>query len=366
VKTVPVRNPVGRFQAQVVEYFGEARSIDLQVFEDDSKSILSRNDSPDLGFRYSLNPYRGCLHACAYCYARPSHEQLGFVSGTDFDRKIVVKPRAPALLRQAFDHRSWSGELILFSGNTDCYQPLEASYQLTRACLEVCLEYGNPVHVITKSPLIERDLELLVALDRRARATVSVSIPFWDAKIARSLEPYVATPARRVGIIRRLAAAGLEVTVNVAPLIGGLGDRDLPKVLEAAADAGARGAALIFLRLPGNVRPVFEERLREALPLAAERVLARTREVRGGHWNDPRFGSRFSGEGEYAAAVRRLFDATTARLGLNQQRAHPRAPRAPFARPPRPGQQLDLFAPDGGAARDGAARTSGAAHVRRR
>ncbi|MBK8995716.1 MAG: radical SAM protein, partial [Myxococcales bacterium] len=285
---IRVENPPNRFERELVEYFGAAPKAELEVYEDQSRRILSENDSPDLPFRYSLNPYRGCFHGCAYCYARPSHEYWGFGAGTDFERRIVVKPRAAALLREAFEKKSWSGEPVIVSGNTDPYQLLEASYGLTRACLEVFAEYHNPVHLITKSPLIERDLDLLVRIAAVTRVGVAVSVPFWNPDSARALEPYVASPARRMQTVRTLSAEGIPVCVNVAPMVPGLSDRDVPPVLEAAAAAGARAACLIMLRLPGPVQQVFEERVREALPLAAERILARTREVRGGKLNDAR------------------------------------------------------------------------------
>jgi DNA repair photolyase len=275
------------------------------------------------------------------CYARPTHEYLSFGAGTDFERKIVIKPDAPALLRERFEKSSWQGELIMLSGNTDCYQPLENTYRLTRGILEVCAEYRNPVHVITKSPLIERDLELLVRLEREASVGVSLSIPFWNPDTARKLEPFVTTPERRMRAAQRLAAAGIDVTINIAPLILGLGDRDVPAILEAAAAAGVKRAALIPLRLPGAVKQVFEERLRAALPLSAEKVLRRTREMRGGKLYDSRFGQRMSGEGEYFQTTQHLFETTCKRLGLNQEYRLER-PNT-FRRPTDAGGQLRLF-----------------------
>jgi DNA repair photolyase len=277
------------------------------------------------------------------CYARPTHEYLSFGAGTDFERKIVIKPDAPSLLRAAFEKQSWRGELIMLSGNTDCYQPLENEYRLTRGILEVCAEYRNPVHIITKSALVERDLDLLQRLNAEASVGVSISIPFWNVETARKLEPYVTTPQRRMKAVERLAAAGIRVTVNVAPLILGLGDRDVPAILEAAAAAGARGASLIPLRLPGAVKDVFTERLRADFPLAAEKVLRRTREMRGGKLYDARFGARMSGEGEFFQTVERLFHQQCERLGLNKDEGH-RAPRpSTFRRPTDKGGQLRLF-----------------------
>jgi DNA repair photolyase len=276
------------------------------------------------------------------CYARPSHEYLGFGAGTDFERKITVKPEAPKLLREAFERRSWKGELIVFSGVTDCYQPLEASYRLTRGCLEVCAEYRNPVGVITKSPLIERDIDVLQALAKVADVGVTVSIPLWDREHAHAIEPQVASPQRRMQIIERLAKAGLDVGVNVAPMIPGLGDEDIARILEAAAAAGARRAGFVFLRLPGNVATVFEQRLREKLPLRADRVLARIREARGGKLYDSRWGVRGRGEGQYAEAARALFESTARRVGLATGFMGGDEPTT-FRRPDRPGRQLPLL-----------------------
>ena len=352
----PVSNPPNPWLSSEVEYLpDEMPEARLEIFEDHTRTILATNDSPDVGFEFSVNPYRGCQHACAYCYARPGHEYLSFGAGTDFDRKIVVKPHAPELLRAAFDKPSWKGDLVVFSGVTDCYQPLEASYRLTRGCLEVCAEYHNPVAIITKAPLIERDLDVLCRLAEVARVGVSVSVPFWDPDKARAVEPFVATPQRRIKTIARLAAAGIDVGVNVAPVIPGLGDEDMAEILTAAAAAGAKRAAFIFLRLPGAVAPVFEERIRANLPLRAERILSRVREARGGKLNDPRWGKRMEGEGAYAEAAYALFDKTCKKLGLNQRertmRAHAPddtiaaddAPETTFRRPPRAGDQLKLL-----------------------
>src|SRR3954470_8731519 len=315
----------------------------LEVYKDHTREILATNDSPDVGFSWSVNPYRGCLHACAYCYARPTHEYLGFGAGTDFERKITVKPEAPKLLREAFERRSWKGELVAFSGVTDCYQPLEASYQLTRGCLEVCRDYRNPVCVITKAPLVERDIDLLVELSKVARVSVSVSIPLWDRDHARALEPQVATPQRRMQSVARLAPAGIDVGVNVAPVIPGLGDADIPAILEAAAKAGAKWAGFVFLRLPGSVAAVFEQRLREQLPLRADRVLSRIREARGGTLYDSRFGVRGRGEGPYAETARELFESTARRVGIATSFTGAGEPPATFRRPDRPGRQLPLL-----------------------
>jgi DNA repair photolyase len=325
MRAVPMSNPPNPWATTEVEYLEAPPDVKLEVYEDHTRNILSKNDSPDVGFTYSVNPYRGCFHACAYCYARPSHEYLSLGAGTDFDRKIVVKPRAPELLRAAFAKKSWRArqgrETVVFSGVTDCYQPLEASLRLTRGCLEVCAEAANPVGIITKAPLVERDIDVLQTLARVASVHVTVSIPFWDADKARAIEPYVATPQRRVRVVETLARAGLEVGVNVAPIIPGLNDQDIPQILSAARAAGATHAGRVLLRLPGSVKAVFEERLRAALPLSADRVLHRIRETRGGQLYDPRFGARGRGEGGYALAIEALFRATARRLGFQQHGA---------------------------------------------
>ena len=340
-----ISNPPNPWASPAGYYLEVVPRAGLRVFVHQSRAILATNDSPDLGFRFSINPYRGCFHGCAYCYARPGHEYLSFGAGTDFERKIVVKPEAPALLRDAFDQPSWKGDFILYSGVTDCYQPLEASYRLTRGCLEVCAEYKNPVGIITKAPLIERDVDVLLELHRAARVGVTVSIPFWDPDKARAMEPYVATPQRRVRTIERLARAGLSVGVNVAPLVPGLGDEDMAHVLTAARDAGAVRANFVFLRLPGPVKLVFEQRLRETLPLRADKVLARVREARGGKLYDARFGARQRGDGPYAETAMALFEATAQRLGLATGCIASDEPTT-FRRPLRRGAQLALFGDD--------------------
>lgn len=341
MRRIPLSNPDNPWEKSAVRYEPSERPEQgLELYEDQSRSIVSENESPDLGFRFSLNPYRGCAHGCAYCYARPSHERLGFGSGSDFERRIVVKPRAAELLRARFEQRSWKGELLVLSGNTDCYQPIEARLGLTRDCLAVCAEYRNPVHIITKSSLVVRDLDLLSELARVASVGVSVSIPFWDEKTARAIEPYAPSPKRRVRVIRELSQAGIPVVVHVAPLIPGLSDADLIPILEASRDAGAVAAISIDLRLPGNVAEVFEARLRSEVPLRAEKVLARTREMRGGKLNDPRFFSRMRGQGAYAHTLAGVFLATSRRLGFG---AFPEPRTGTFRRPGPPGSQLRLF-----------------------
>jgi DNA repair photolyase len=342
VPSRPISNPPNPWLTTDVEWL-EPRPARLEVHQDASREILSRNDSPDVGFTWSVNPYRGCLHACAYCYARPYHEYLGFGAGTDFDTRVVVKPRAPELLRAAFERRSWKGEVVAFAGGTDAWQPLEASYRLTRRCLEVCADYRNPVTVVSKAALLVRDVDLLSRLRREARCSVAVSLPYLDEGVARALEPLAPAPRRRLETIARLAEAGLEPTVLVAPVIPGLDD-ELPRVLAAARDAGAAGAGWQLLRLPGPVKGIFEARLREALPARAERIMHLVRESRQGELDDARFGRRFRGEGPYAEAIGDVFRLTCGRLGLDVARPSDAAGRCDTFRRP-PGPQRELFPP---------------------
>ncbi|MBX5482907.1 MAG: PA0069 family radical SAM protein [Myxococcaceae bacterium] len=342
MKTRPVANPPNPWASTGLEYLEEIPRAELIIYEDHTREIVAHNDSPDIGFDWSVNPYRGCVHACAYCYARPSHEYLSLGAGTDFETRIHVKTKAPELLRATFERPSWKGELLVFSGVTDCYQPLEASYQLTRRCLEVCAEFRQPVAIITKGVLVERDVDVLQQLVRDAHAHVRVSVPFWDEDTARAIEPYVATPKRRLRAIETLAKAGIPVGVNVAPIIPGLSDEDMPRILAAAKDAGATSAAYVMLRLPGHVKDVFEERLREKLPLRAERVLHRIRETRGGQLYDARWGVRGSGTGLYAETIAALFERTARKVGL-QTRCSPPPERTTFRRPAGRNGQLDLF-----------------------
>lgn len=345
LRRLTVQNPENRFQRLQLEYDeGETPEQGLQLYDDDSKSILSENKSPDLGFRFSLNAYRGCAHGCAYCYARPSHEYLGWGAGSDFERRILVKRRAPELLRAAFERPGWRGDKVVISANTDAYQPIESKLELTRQCLAVCAEYRNPVHLITRSALIERDLDLLTRLRDEAWASVSVSVTFWDAEVARAMEPYAPPPKRRIETIARLSAVGIPVVVHMAPLIPGLSDSDLIPILEAARAAGAIAAMTMPVRLPGSVKDVFIQRLQQALPLRAEKVLRRIRELRGGKLNESQFFARQRGEGRYADAIFATFDATAKRLGFSEL---PPAREGTFQRPAKVHGHAPATAPKG-------------------
>lgn len=295
----------------------ERRRPETQFYDDASNTVLTPNDSPDVGANWGLNPYRGCEHGCAYCFARPFHDYLGWSSGLEFETKILVKRRAPELLRAELSARKWKPETVMISGVTDCYQPAERRFQLTRACLQVFAEFRNPVALITKNFLVTRDLDVLAELARHQCAAVTLSITTLDAGLAGKLEPRASRPEHRLRTIRLLADAGIPVGVNVAPVIPGLTDHELPAILEAAAAAGATRAGYIALRLPHTVKDVFIQWLDAHEPGKKQRVLDRVRELRGGKLYDARFGTRGRGEGVFAEQLRQLFAVTTRRFGLN-------------------------------------------------
>jgi DNA repair photolyase len=309
-----------------------------QFFRDSSKSILSENNSPDLGFRYSINPYRDCEHGCAYCYARPTHEYLGFSAGIDFETKIMVKERAPELLREKFMSRSWQPELIVVSGNTDCYQPAECGFQITRKILEVMNEFKNPVGVITKNALITRDLDILREMAQWNGVSTTISLTSLDNDLIGTLEPRTSRAEARLRAVRELSAAGIPVTVNLAPMISGLNDHEIPAILKAAAEAGACSAAMIPVRLPLTVLPVFTQWLEVHRPLRKEKVLSHIRDIRGGKLNDANFGSRMKGSGVMAEQMRQLFEIHSKKYGLDKK--FPELSTESFQRPT---DQLSLF-----------------------
>ena len=336
----PPWNPPNRFTGLDIVWDEPPPPARLQVVEDDTQGALSHNTSPDVGFSWSVNPYRGCTHACAYCFARPTHEYLGYGAGSDFERIIVVKRRAPALLQEAFDAPTWRGEAVAFSGVTDCYQPLERRYGLTRACLTVAAAYRNPVMIITRSPLITRDLDVLTELAAHGAIQVTFSIPIPDPELQRALEPGAPPPEARLRAMAALAGAGIPVGVSLAPVIPGINDRTLPDALRLAREHGATWAWPVGLRLPGAVAQVFEARLREVLPDRADRVLNGVRRMRGGKLNDPAFGDRMRGTGPEWEATEALFRVWYTRLGF--QRPSPFASPSPFRRPG-DGRQLGLW-----------------------
>ena len=326
-----VTNPPNPFESRHRDLLEPAPPVRLELYEDATREILSRNDSPDLPFRWSLNPYRGCAHGCAYCYARPTHEYWGFGAGTDFDSKIIVKRDAPVLLRRVFENPSWKGELIVFSGNTDCYQPMEASLGLTRSCLDVCAEYRNPVGVITKGILVLRDLDLLKRLQQDAWVRVYFSIPFADDAMARKVEPHAPTSRKRLEAMARLSDAGISTGISISPIIPGLNDQDIPALLERARRAGATEAMATLLRLSGPVEDVFLERIGQAFPDRLAKITHRIQEVRGGAMTDSAFFSRHHGSGSYWAMIERLFEVAKRKAGFStlDDEAVPRTFRRP-------------------------------------
>lgn len=314
------------------EYLAALRDPRTEYIPDRSRSVVSDNDSPDVGFRFSVNPYRGCAHGCAYCYARPTHEYLGFSAGLDFETKILVKHDAPALFRDFLARPGWAPEAVALSGVTDPYQPVERRFRLTRGCLEVAAEARQPVSIITKNALVLRDVELLKDMAGDRLVHVNVSITTLDAALARSMEPRTSTPAARLRAVRELSAAGVPVRVLAAPVVPGLNDTELPAVLAAAKEAGARGAGYILLRLPFAVAPLFREWLARTRPDAAARIEGRIRATRDGRLNDPRFGERMRGRGEIAEQIRALFKLFAGKYGLDGEL--PAHNRTAF-RPPR-------------------------------
>lgn len=296
----------------------EAPRPGTQFLEDRSQSILSYNESPDVGFDVSVNPYRGCEHGCIYCYARPTHEYLGFSAGLEFETRILVKRRAPALLREALASPKWTPQPIAFSGVTDCYQPIERRLELTRACLEVMAAFRNPALIVTKNRLVARDADILGEMAGDRCAAVAVSIPTLDLTLNRALEPRSSSPTQRLEAIAALRAAGVPVRVLVAPVIPGITDHEIPSILQAAADAGAEGASYIMLRLPHAVAPLFERWLEQHYPARKEKVMSRIRDIRQGGLNESGFGARMRGHGVFAAQVRGLFRGALHRSGLAQ------------------------------------------------
>jgi DNA repair photolyase len=339
-------NPANRFERIELEPDPDAHDAAegpaTELFRDASRSVLARNQSPDVGFEVSLNPYRGCEHGCAYCYARPTHEWLGWSAGLDFETKILVKEDAPELLRKELASDSWTPQTIALSGVTDPYQPAERRLRLTRRCLEVLAEFRNPVAVVTKSELVTRDLDLLGLLARVEAAALFVSVTTLDARLAGALEPRASRPERRLAAIESAAAAGVPTGVFVAPVLPGLTEHELPAILAAAAAAGARFAGYVPLRLPLGVAQLFVAWLEQHRPEQKQKVLSRVTSMRGGRLNDPRFGTRMRGEGPFAESIASLFAVGCRRTGLSPH--GPTLSSGSFRRPA--SGQLHLF-PEG-------------------
>ncbi len=336
-------NPKNRFEA--VELVPEPGDIDdvsspvTQFFTDSSKSIIAYNDSPDVGFDASVNPYRGCEHGCIYCYARPTHEYLGFSAGLDFETKIMVKEKAPELLREELSNPKWEPRVLAMSGVTDCYQPVEKKLGLTRRCLEVLLEFRNPVGIVTKNFLVTRDIDLLSELARYQCAAVFISLTTLDEKLSGLMEPRASRPARRLAAIEALSQAGIPVGFLLAPMIPGLTDAEAPAIVQAAVRAGAAFGGYVPLRLPYAVKSLFETWLEQHYPERKDKVLNRIRAIRGGKLNDPNFGSRMKGEGIFAEQMAELFRVACKKAGIHERR--PNLTTEHFRRPS--GSQLALF-----------------------
>lgn len=341
-------NPKNRFEK--IEVQPELESLDpddalqlaagkrpTEYFEDDSQSVVSENHSPDLPFRYSLNPYRGCAHGCSYCYARPTHQYLGFSAGLDFESKIIVKRMAADLLRQFLARPQWHPQPIMLSGVTDPYQPGERQFQVTRQCLQVALEFGQPVMLITKNSLLTRDLDFIAELARRQLVSVAISITTLDQSLTKSLEPRTSTPQARLRAIRELSSAGVPVCVMAAPLIPGLTDWEMPSILESAAEAGARSAGYTMLRLPQEVAGIFEEWLSQRVPDQSEKILGRVRQVRGGELSQSGFGERMKGTGTLARQTAQAFKVFQRRYALDAKA--PTLDCSQFRVPDRSGQR---------------------------
>jgi DNA repair photolyase len=337
-------NPANRFEKIHLEPDAEWNPDDdvlprTQFLADHSQTAITYNDSPDIGFNASLNPYRGCEHGCIYCYARPTHEFLGFSAGLDFESKIMVKQNAPELLRRELSSLKWRPQFIVMSGVTDCYQPVERKLKLTRRCLEVLLEFRNPVAIITKNFLVTRDLDLLAGLAKHQCASVCLSVTTLDNDLRKVMEPRTSPPAARLNAIRKLSEAGVPVSVNVAPIIPGLTDHELPKILQAAHDAGATSAGYTVVRLPYANAPLFEQWLQTHFPDRKEKVLNRLKAMRGGKLYDAQWGKRFSGEGIFAEQIAQMFEVARRKAGFKND--YEELSTAAFRRPG--GTQLSLF-----------------------
>ena len=341
----------GRFESVAREAFDDGwtpdepdtRELATQVTIERARTIVSRNDSPDVGFDQSINPYRGCEHGCIYCYARPSHAYLELSPGLDFETRLYAKTNAAELLRAELSRPGYVPSPIALGANTDCYQPIERKHRITRQILEVLAECRHPCTIVTKSALVERDLDLLKDLASRNLVKVFVSIGTLDRPLARKLEPRAASPQRRLDVLRNLSKNQISCGVMVAALIPGLNDKTLEHVLEAAAAAGAAEAAYVLMRLPNELKTLFREWLDEHYPERAGHVMSIVRDLRGGRDNDPRFGTRMRGTGNYAELIARRFEIACRRFGLNGHGSGRKPPkldcslfRAPAAHPAAP------------------------------
>lgn len=339
------QNPPNRFEKIHLEPDEDWNPADnaaprTEYFRDATASFITYNDSPDIGFDASINPYRGCEHGCIYCYARPTHEYLGFSAGLDFESRIMVKENGPELLRKELGSPKWKPQVIAMSGVTDCYQPVERKLGITRRCLEVLAEFRNPVGIVTKNHLVTRDIDLLGELARCNAVAVFLSVTTLDATLAARLEPRASLPAHRLEAIRTLAAAGIPVNVLVAPVIPAITDHEMPRILETAAEAGAQSAAYVLLRLPQVVAPLFENWVERHFPDRKDKVFNRIRELRSGKLNDANFGSRMTGHGIFAEQIEKMFEVACRRTGL--PKGNVRLSTEAFRRPAQPQLEFTL------------------------
>lgn len=342
-------NPVNRFEKILIEEIDSEELIEDEFksklntvfYKDESRSIISKNESPDLGFDFSVNPYRGCEHGCIYCYARPYHEYLGFSSGLDFETKIMVKENAPYLLEKELRKKSWKPSLIVFSGITDCYQPIEKKLKLTRACLEVCLNFRNPTGIVTKNNLILRDIEILKEMAKLELISVAISITSMKNDLIQIMEPRTSRIEKRLTTIETLAKEGIPVTVNVAPIIPGLNDEEIPAILKAAYEAGANYASYIILRLPYAVKEIFIKWIEKEFPNRYKKIISKINEYREGKLNSSNFGERFRGKGVTVEAIRQLFKLNCKKLDMNL--GYPVLRTDLFKIPKNNNVQFDLF-----------------------
>jgi DNA repair photolyase len=291
-----------------------------QFFRDASRTVIARNDSPDVGFEFSLNPYRGCEHGCIYCYARPTHEYLDMSAGLDFETKIMVKADAPQLLRAELSKKSWKPQTVSIGGVTDPYQPVERRLKLTRRCLEVFLEFRNPATVISKNHLVTRDIDVLSAMARLKLTAVFISVTTLEKDLTQIMEPRTSIPRRRLDAVRQLTDAGIPVGVMVAPVIPGLTDHEMPAILQAAKEAGAITAGYVPVRLPFAVKDLFEAWLQRHMPDRRDKILNRIRSMRNGKLNDSSFGTRMRGEGVFAEQIHAMFEMGCRKAGLRDVR----------------------------------------------
>jgi DNA repair photolyase len=339
-----VKNPFDKREyslSEIDEYHEPLEKDGLtQYFKEHPNKIVNKVDSPDLGMMYSMNPYQGCEHGCIYCYARNTHQYWGFSAGLDFERKIMIKENAPTLLRKAFDNPKWEPSPIMLSGNTDCYQPIERKMQITRRLLEVCLEYKNPVGIITKNSLILRDKDLISEMAAYNLVSLSVSITSLDEDTRLKMEPRTTTAKQRLKIVEEMSKLNVPVNIMVAPVIPSINDHEIPDILKESAERGASSAAYTIVRLNGSVGEIFTDWVHKNYPDRAEKVLSQIAECHGGKLNDSRFGTRMRGEGEVAATIGKLFKM--AKQKYMPRKDFPEYDPQTFRRPPKNGQ-LSLF-----------------------